>query len=132
MYYFHLYKNNRVPNLKELTCLKDLSRSLLEAWPCIELATMALASDLELPGLPTRKSGILKSTQMAIMKMFSLKAALRAMFLPNSILSNSTSWYLEGERERGRGGGGEIGREVRGKDKEKNSGGENSTLIFTI
>ena len=75
----------------KLTCLKDLRRSFWEACPLMESATMALASDLELPGFPTRNRGILRSTHTAIMNTFSLRAALRAMFSPNTILSSRTS-----------------------------------------
>ena len=55
---------------------------------------MDLAKDLELPGLPTKKRGIRSSMHTAIMKMFSLRAAFRAMFGPRVMLSNSTSWHL--------------------------------------
>ena len=51
---------------------------------------MDLANDLELPGLPTRKRGILSSIQMAIMKTFSLRAAFLAMFGPSTMLSSKT------------------------------------------
>ena len=74
-----------------LTSLNPFSRSDLEACPCIELATMDLAKDLELPGLPTKKRGMRNSMHTAIMKMFSLRAAFRAMFGPRVMLSNSTS-----------------------------------------
>ena len=61
---------------------------------------MAFASDLELPGFPTRNSGILRSMHTAIINTFSLRAALRAMFSPNTILSSNTSWHLREEHNR--------------------------------
>ena len=79
------------------TCLNPRSSSELEAVPCMEACTMDFARDLELPGLPTRKSGIRSSMQIAIMKTFSLRAAFLAMFGPRVILSSSTSWQLWGE-----------------------------------
>ena len=79
-----------------LACLNSFKRLLLEACPCIDEATIAFASDFELPGFPTRKRGILSSMQIAIMKMFSRRAAFLAMFGPSCILSRSTSWHLHG------------------------------------
>ena len=78
-----------------LTCLNPLSNSVIEAAPCIEVCTMDLARDLELPGLPTRNRGIRNSMQIAIMKTFSLRAAFLAMFGPRIMLSKSTSWQLK-------------------------------------
>jgi len=46
---------------------------------------MDLARDFELPGLPTKNSGILSSIQTTIMNTFSRKAALLAMFCPSFI-----------------------------------------------
>jgi len=40
--------------------------------PCMASATILLASDLELPGLPTRNSGIRSSMHITIMNTFSL------------------------------------------------------------
>ena len=74
-----------------LTCLNPLSSSELDAPPCMEVCTMDLARDLELPGLPTRKSGIRSSMQIAIIKTFSRRAAFLAMFGPRVMLSSSTS-----------------------------------------
>jgi len=65
--------------------------------PCIEDCTMDLARDLELPGLPTRKRGILNSIQIAIMNTFSRRAAFLAIFGPRVMLSSSTSWQLWGK-----------------------------------
>ena len=78
-----------------LTCLNPLSNSVIEAAPCIEVCTIDLARDLELPGLPTRKSGIRNSMQIAIMKTFSRRAAFLAMFGPRIMLFRSTSWQLK-------------------------------------
>ena len=80
-----------------LACLNPLSSSELDALPCMEDCTMDLASDLELPGFPTRKSGIRNSMQITIMKTFSRRAAFLAMFGPNVMLSSSTSWQLRGK-----------------------------------
>ena len=73
------------------TCLNPFNRSDLEACPCMQLATIDLARDLELPGFPTRKRGIRSSMHTVIIKIFSLRAAFRAMFGPRVMLSNSTS-----------------------------------------
>ena len=76
------------------TSLKCFNSSFSDALPCIESATMDLARVFELPGLPTRKSGILSSMEMVIMNTFSLRAAFLAMLRPNNMFSNSTSWHL--------------------------------------
>ena len=60
------------------TCLKCWNNEFDDAAPCIESATMDLAKDLELPGFPTKKSGIFNSIQTTIINTFSLKAALQA------------------------------------------------------
>ena len=77
-----------------LASLKFRSSSDREEDPRIDSAMIALARDLELPGLPTRNSGIFSSIQTAIIKMFSLRAAFFAMLRPSSMLSSSTSWQL--------------------------------------
>ena len=59
--------------------------------PSIEAATMDLASDLELPGLPTRNKGILNSIHIAIINTFSLSAAFLAILGPSFMLSRRTS-----------------------------------------
>ena len=46
--------------------------------------TTVLARDLELPGLPTKKSGMRKSMQVTIMNAFSHSASFFAMFGPSS------------------------------------------------
>ena len=81
-------------NLFYFTCLNPRSSFELEAVPCMETCTMDFARDLELPGFPTRKRGIRRSMQTAIIKTFSLRAAFLAMFGPRVILSSSTSWQL--------------------------------------
>ena len=65
--------------------------SLSESLPIIESATIDFASDLELPGLPTRNKGILNSIHMAIINTFSLRAAFLAILGPSFILSNKMS-----------------------------------------
>ena len=55
---------------------------------------MDLANDLELPGFPTKKSGIFSSIQTTIINTFSLKAVLRAMFGGIFMLFRNTSWHL--------------------------------------
>ncbi len=77
-----------------VTSLNSFSNSEFDVCPRIDEATTDLARDLELPGFPTRKRGILSSMQIVIMKMFSLRAAFRAMLWPSSMLSKSTSWHL--------------------------------------
>lgn len=74
-----------------LTCFKHFSKSLVDDCPRIELATMVLAKDLELPGFPTRNNGILSSMHTVIMKTFSRRAAFFAMLGPKTILSSSAS-----------------------------------------
>ena len=74
----------------QCTSLNDLRSFVLDDFPFIELETIDFARDFELPGLPTKKRGILRSMQIAIMKTFSLRAAFRAMFLPNSMLFSRT------------------------------------------
>ena len=81
--------------ISTLTCLNPLSSSELEAVPCMEVCTIDLARDFELPGLPTRNRGIRNSMQIAIMKTFSRRAAFLAMFGPRIMLSRSTSWQLK-------------------------------------
>ena len=73
------------------TSLNDLRSSVLDDFPFNELETIDFARDFELPGFPTKKRGILRSMQIAIMKTFSLRAVFRAMFFPNCMLSSRTS-----------------------------------------
>ena len=80
-----------------LTALNVLKRSDLAAFPCIASATMVLARDFELPGLPTRNSGIRFSMHTTIMKMFSFKAWFLAIFGPSSISSSITLRQLRTE-----------------------------------
>ena len=56
---------------------------------------MDLAKDLELPGFPTRNSGIFSSIQTTIIKTFSRKALLRATFCGITMLFKNTSWHLK-------------------------------------
>lgn len=77
------------------TCLKFWNNDDDEAAPCIESATMDLARDLELPGFPTKKSGIFSSMQTTIINTFSLKAVLRAIFGGSFMLFKNTSWHLK-------------------------------------
>ena len=80
------------------TCLNVLKRSDLEASPSMLSVTTVLASDLELPGLPTTNNGILSSIHTTIMNTFSLKAVLRAMLSP-SFSSFSTAFWQLGEQK---------------------------------
>ena len=74
------------------TCLNSFIKFVSDAvLPNMESDTIDLASDLELPGLPTKKRGILNSIHIAIIKTFSLRAAFLAMLGPSFILSNRTS-----------------------------------------
>ena len=52
--------------------------------------TRAFDRDLELPGFPTTKRGILFSMHTIIMKMFSFRALFLAMFLYSPL--SKTSW----------------------------------------
>ena len=76
------------------TCLKVLNSLDLAASPCMLSATTVLASDLELPGLPTTNSGILSSMQTTIMNTFSLRAVFRAMLGPSSNSLSTARWQL--------------------------------------
>lgn len=73
------------------TCFKDLMSGLLDAGPAIEFCTIVFASDLELPGFPTRNSGIRSSIHTTIIKTFSRKAVFLAMLAPIFILSKRRS-----------------------------------------
>ena len=80
-----------------MTVLTDLNffrKSFLEFWPFMDSAIMDFAKDLELPGFPTTKRGILSSTHTAIMNTFSLRAALWAILSPSSMFSRNASWQL--------------------------------------
>lgn len=77
------------------TDFSALNTGVFAASPCIASATMVFASDLELPGLPTKKSGMRNSMQITIMNTFSLRAWLRAMLGPRSTPSRNTSWHLQ-------------------------------------
>lgn len=74
-----------------LTSFSVLKRSPEDRFPCMVSATMALARDLEEPGLPTRKSGMRSSTHTTIMNTFSFRAWLRAIFSPSFTFSSSKS-----------------------------------------
>ena len=80
------------------TSLNSLSSCVSEVLPDMESATIDLASDFELPGLPTRNNGILNSIQITIINTFSLKAAFLAMFSPSFMLFRRTSCALNRER----------------------------------
>jgi hypothetical protein len=58
-------------------------------------ATIVLANDLELPGLPTRNIGILSSIHTIIMNTFSFKAWFFAIFGAKSTFSKKTDWHLQ-------------------------------------
>ena len=77
-----------------ITSLKSFNNAFWERFPHIESAMIDFASDLELPGFPTRKRGILSSMHTAIMNIFSRRAAFLAIFIPIFMLSSSTSWQL--------------------------------------
>jgi len=72
-----------------------LKSGYLALFPCMASDTMVFASDLELPGFPTRKRGILSSMQTTIMNTFSFKAVFLAMFFSKLTLSKTTSWHLK-------------------------------------
>ena len=57
-------------------------------------ARTCLARDLELPGLPMMKRGILSSMHTTIMKMFSLSASLQATVWGSLISLTTRSWHL--------------------------------------
>lgn len=76
------------------TCLKFRNTGEADEFPCIISATMVFASDFELPGLPTRNSGIRSSIETTIMNTFSLRALFFAMFLSKLTFSRNTSWHL--------------------------------------
>ena len=73
------------------TSFNSFSSGLSEDLPNIESATIDFARDFELPGFPTRNSGILSSIQTAIMNTFSLRAAFLAMLGPSFIFPRRTS-----------------------------------------
>ena len=83
-----LYEGSKCKYLH--TSLNVFIKGFSEAFPNIESATIDLAKDFELPGLPIKKRGILNSIQIAIIKTFSLRAAFLAMFWPNFMLSKRT------------------------------------------
>ena len=89
--YSLLKKNSLYIRNHTSTCLNVLKRADLEASPSMLSVTTVLASDLELPGLPTTNNGILSSIHTTIMNTFSLKAVLRAMLSP-SFSSFSTAF----------------------------------------
>ena len=60
----------------------------------MDSAIIDFAKDLELPGFPTTKRGILSSTHTVIMNTFSLRAALWAILSPSSMFSRNASWQL--------------------------------------
>ena len=91
----HSRTNSRKYHMIALTDLNFFRKSVMEFCPFIDSATMDFAKDLELPGLPTTNRGILSSTHTAIMNTFSLKAALRAMFGPSTMLERNASWQLK-------------------------------------
>ena len=74
-----------------LTSLNFFSREVAEFFPLMDSLMIDLARDFELPGFPTRKRGILNSTQMAIMNTFSRRAAFLAMLSARSMLSSNAS-----------------------------------------
>ena len=76
---------------KPQTSLKSFNSSDSDVLPSIELATIDLARDFELPGFPTRNNGIRNSMQITIMNTFSRRAAFFAMFDPNFMLLRRTS-----------------------------------------
>ena len=80
---------------KPQTSLKSFKSSDSDVLPSIESATIDLARDFELPGFPTRKSGIRNSMQITIMNTFSRRAAFLAILDPNFMLPRRTSWVLQ-------------------------------------
>ena len=72
------------PYLLRSYLLKMFEKVMFGLPPSILSATTVLASDLELPGLPTTNKGILSSIHTTIINTFSLKASLQAMFGPSS------------------------------------------------
>ena len=67
------------------------NNSISELGPFIEFIIIDFAKDLELPGFPTRNSGILRLVHTTIINTFSRRAEFLAMFFPNFMLSNKTS-----------------------------------------
>ena len=84
--YLEIYSYNH-----SFTCLNFCNNGLEEVAPCIESATMDFAKDLELPGFPTKNSGIFSSIQIIIINTFSRKALLRATFCGSFKLFKNTS-----------------------------------------
>ena len=67
-----------------------------ELRPIMARDTIDLASDFELPGLPTMNSGMRSSMQIIIMNTFSSRAELRAIFVIwfRSMSSINMFWHL--------------------------------------
>ncbi len=92
--FFNAFCYIKIHEFESYTSLNFLSSCVSEVLPDMESATIDLASDFELPGLPTRNNGILNSIQITIMNTFSLKAAFLAMFSPSFMLFKMTSCVL--------------------------------------
>ena len=79
-----------------LTCFSFLHSLLDDDAPCIEFSIIDFARDFELPGFPITNRGIFSSIHTSIIKTFSLRATLRAMFLGmfSSICDSIILWKL--------------------------------------
>lgn len=77
------------------TCLSFLKKSVRAEMPCIASSTTVFASDLEDPGLPTRKRGMRSSVHTTIINTFSFSALLRAIFSSRWTFFRNIFWHLK-------------------------------------